>query len=265
MDILVYYLKKIIALFRKQRINVLYNSDNILVINKQYDMKINSNKENEVTVQTLLKRQYPSLANERLFHEFYFPHRLDYATSGLMCIPKNKEACKAISSAFINRESKKYYVAILRGLLSKEVIDVNIAIGEDVREPDIQKMCTADSKYCIKSRSARTIFVTLDKGLFGNYPATKVLIRPVTGRRHQIRVHCSYLGHTIVGDYTYSNRKDTVPCRMFLHSLRLVLPNSIEPIDVESSDPFTGMKEWRIVKNINNVDNVTYDKFEDFL
>lgn len=81
-------------------------------------------------------------------------------------------------------------------------------------------MCTADSKYCIKSRAARTIFVTLDKGSFDDYPATKVLIRPVTGRRHQIRTHCSYLGHTIVGDYTYSNRKDVKPSRMFLHSLR---------------------------------------------
>lgn len=80
-------------------------------------------------MQTLLKQQFPSLANNKLFHEFYFPHRLDYATSGVMCIPTNKESCRAVSNAFHNRKSKKYYVAIVRGLFSKEIVDLDMAIG----------------------------------------------------------------------------------------------------------------------------------------
>lgn len=77
-----------------------------------------------------MKEKFPHLTNEKLFHEFFFPHRLDYATSGILCIPKNKEACKTISEAFFKRSTKKYYVALVRGLLSKNVVDVNIPIGK---------------------------------------------------------------------------------------------------------------------------------------
>ncbi|KAJ8944484.1 hypothetical protein NQ314_009468 [Rhamnusium bicolor] len=126
-------------------------------------------------------------------------------------------------------------------------------------------MCTVDSKFCMTSRTAKTIFLVLEEGLYDNYPATKILIRPVTGRRHQIRIHCSFLGHTIVGDYTYSNRKDTKPFRMFLHSLRLVLPNSLEMIDVETSDPFLHIKNWKSIKKINDINLSSYNKFENHL
>jgi 23S rRNA-/tRNA-specific pseudouridylate synthase len=66
-----------------------------------------------------------------------------------------------------------------------------------------------------------------------------ILLKPITGRRHQLRVHLSELGFCIVGDYTYSQRSDISPPRMFLHAFRLVLPNSIENLDILTTDPFT--------------------------
>ena len=57
---------------------------------------------------------------------------------------------------------------------------------------------------------------------------TTVIMEPLTGRRHQLRVHCHSLGHTILGDYTYSDRSDTKPDRMYLHAYKIHLPNSIE-------------------------------------
>ena len=53
-------------------------------------------------------------------------------------------------------------------------------------------------------------------------------MEPLTGRRHQLRVHCHSLGHTVLGDYTYSDRSDTKPDRMYLHAYKIQLPNSIE-------------------------------------
>ena len=88
-------------------------------------------------------------------------------------------------------------------------------LGRDDSVTEIEKMCVQNN-----GRSARTLIVTLESGLFDCYPTTKVLVRPITGRRHQIRVHCSNIGHTIVGDYTYSNKKDVKPARMYLHALR---------------------------------------------
>lgn len=84
-------------------------------------------------------------------------------------------------------------------------------------------MCTADHECCTNPRNAHTRLVVLERGVYMSYPATKVLMLLVTGRRHQIRVHCSTIGHTIIGDYTYSDRKDTSPSRTFLHSYRYLL------------------------------------------
>lgn len=84
------------------------------------------------------------------------------------------------------------------------------------------KMCVEDDNECLAPRSAFTRLIVLERGLFAAYPASKVLLRPVTGRRHQLRVHCHHLGHTIVGDYTYSSGRDVDPDRTFLHALRLL-------------------------------------------
>lgn len=79
---------------------------------------------------------------------------------------------------------------------------------------------SCDENFYKNPKQSRSVIVVLEKGIFKNYPATKILILPVTGRRHQIRAHCAHLGHTIVGDFTYSNKKDVEPPRMYLHSLR---------------------------------------------
>ena len=55
-------------------------------------------------------------------------------------------------------------------------------------------------------------------------------MEPLTGRRHQLRIHCHSLGHTILGDYTYSDRSDTKPKRMYLHAYKIDLPNTLEGV-----------------------------------
>ena len=59
------------------------------------------------------------------------------------------------------------------------------------------------------------------------------------GRQHQLRVHTDYIGHTIVGDYTYSMRQDVQPPRMMLHAHRLAVDIHQEPLDLHTDDPFT--------------------------
>ncbi|KAL1492405.1 hypothetical protein ABEB36_010657 [Hypothenemus hampei] len=235
------------------RTKVLLSNEDLIILDKEPDFKINSNKIGEQTVQTFLKLNFPWLASEKLFHEFYFAHRLDYATSGILCIPKNKECCKVLSEAFSNKTTKKYYTALVRGLFSQLIVDVNIPIGNDKRETEIQKMCTLNEKaFCEKYRTAQTVITLLEEGTFNAYPATKILCRPITGRRHQIRVHCHYLGHTIIGDYTYSNKKDFTSSRMYLHAIRLILPESLGNIDISTSDPLTKVPQWKKITTIQS-------------
>jgi len=223
-------------------IQVVHDSFHYVVVNKHHDVIINhKDKNSRVTVEKQLERLYPDLVNPKLRMSFFFCHRLDYATSGILCIAKHKEACSAAAGAFSSRKSQKFYIALVRGHLSQNFLTVREGVGEDLRESFRGiRMAVASSPFCAQSwRKATTHMAVLERGYCWGYPATKILMRPIEGRRHQLRVHCSTVGHTIVGDYTYSSRRDVRPFRMFLHAYRLILPTRVESLDIVTPDPFT--------------------------
>lgn len=69
--------------------------------------------------------------NPKLKNEFTFVHRLDYATSGIVCLPINKAACKSASNGFQTRAIDKYYLAIVRGHLSQNSLQIDIGVGTE--------------------------------------------------------------------------------------------------------------------------------------
>ncbi|KAM7288580.1 RNA pseudouridylate synthase domain-containing protein 1 [Ixodes scapularis] len=222
----------------ERSICVLHLSPHFVVVDKPADVVINTQRPDEhpVTVETLLKRLHPELVDTGVHHSFRFCHRLDFSTSGVLCLALHKQSARSAQRAFHQRLAKKYYVAILEGHVRDDRVLVDSPIGEDERPQHSHKMCTADKDYCVSPRDAQTRLLVLWRGLLKGRPATKVLLRPVTGRRHQLRVHCASLGHTIVGDFTYG--EDASSRRMFLHACRLVLPTEVETLDVETPDPF---------------------------
>ncbi|XP_023346502.1 RNA pseudouridylate synthase domain-containing protein 1-like isoform X2 [Eurytemora carolleeae] len=177
---------------------------------------------------------------KRTGHGFYVIHRLDYSTSGVLLVGLNKKAASEAAKLFEKRETQKFYIALVRGHIQDPGLDINIPIGEDGRPESANvKMCSAKHSYCVKPRPSRTRCLVLERGLHNGQPASKVLLAPLTGRRHQLRVHMYEIGNTIVGDYTYSNRRDLSPYRMFLHAIRLRVESKLETIDVNTEDPFT--------------------------
>ncbi|XP_063225590.1 RNA pseudouridylate synthase domain-containing protein 1-like [Bacillus rossius redtenbacheri] len=249
-------------------LNILHKSTNFIVVNKDYDVVINSDDPSvEVSLQTQLHSVYPELVNHSLKHDFYFVHRLDYATSGVICVALNKRACSDATACFSARRARKYYVALVRGHVAWESARMDEAIGADGREgggSGSHRMCVASSPHCESPRPASTRAVVAQRGLYDGAPATKLLLRPITGRRHQLRVHCASAGHTIVGDYTYSDRTDVAPYRMFLHALRLVLPIKSEPLDIRTDDSFTSHDPrnlWIPIETVNTMDT-SFEKLD---
>ncbi|XP_060841685.1 RNA pseudouridylate synthase domain-containing protein 1-like isoform X2 [Rhopalosiphum padi] len=234
-------------------VEIVYKSKDFIIVNKPEDIFTNNHNKARPSLDVLLGKKYPHLVNSKLEHSFYFVHRLDFVTSGILCIALNKQACAKASGAMQKRISRKYYIALVRGHVSKDHLELTNSIGYCAREVDgNRKMCTIDEECCTEPRDAHTRLIVLERGVYMSYPATKVLLQLVTGRRHQIRVHCSTIGHTIIGDYTYSDRKDTSPCRTFLHSYRLEL--GVDGINVQTNDPFTKAKLndlWIPVEYIN--------------
>jgi 23S rRNA-/tRNA-specific pseudouridylate synthase len=223
-------------------ISILYQTSDFLVINKRFDLKVNSNDPvDTVTVATLLGAFHPSLVDVHAEHGFRFVHRLDYATSGCLCIALTKKGARWGNTAFAKRYVMKHYLALVRGLLdpdSQTSLTISLPIGHDSSIVDVHRMCTTDKVSCVNPRDANTTVVLLEHGSYDGQPVSKVLLVPHTGRTHQLRVHCSAIGHCIVGDYTYSDRTDVMPYRMMLHAYHLVVPMKRERIDVTAPDPF---------------------------
>lgn len=118
---------------------------------------------------------------------------------------------------------------------------------------------------CISTPFSSAVSRVLSHRL-SDYPATKVLLKPLTGRRHQLRLHLSHMGHTIVGDFTYSNRRDVWPYRMFLHAHRLVVPSPFDHIDVKTKDPFTPedpRNKWVPIETLNTLTEETYERMKE--
>lgn len=265
-------------------IRVLHRSAHFLVVEKPADLVINTQKTDEhpVTVETLLRRQLPELVDPAVQHGFRFCHRLDFATSGVLCLALTRPAASAAQEAFgpPSRLARKCYVALLEGHVPlapnsdgrPSGIEVDLAVGEDGRQGNRHKMCMANEGHCTSPREARTRLLVLRRGFFHARPASQVALSLLTGRRHQLRVHCAALGHPVVGDTTYGGTDAAQHDRMYLHAWALRLPTHLEVINVDTGaeQPFRRLPTWRdcpgdaIVnagRNLGTVDKV-FEQFE---
>lgn len=77
-----------------------------------------------------MKALHPELAVPKLAHDFYFIHRLDYATSGLLCIALQKHAATQASRCFSTRVVQKFYIAIVRGHIALNMFQIQAPIGK---------------------------------------------------------------------------------------------------------------------------------------
>jgi 23S rRNA pseudouridine1911/1915/1917 synthase len=120
-------------------------------------------------------------------------HRLDRATSGLMVVAKTQKALSILTKHFHKRLVKKLYLAVVEGCLKEDAGSIIAPIGQDeTRRPP--RWVMEEGKY------AETRFRVRER----RPGATLVELEPVTGRTNQLRIHCAYIGHPIIGDAVYN-------------------------------------------------------------
>lgn len=135
-------------------------------------------------------------------------HRLDCLTSGIMLLAIGIEAQRELSRQFHDRKIDKQYIAIVHGVLSQQQGVIDIPMRGD---PDDRPRQIVDYKQGKASTTQWSVLSVDDN-------RTRLLLKPVTGRTHQLRVHCSAIGHTIVGDTLYGDEKEKQEGRMLLHA-----------------------------------------------
>jgi 23S rRNA pseudouridine1911/1915/1917 synthase len=146
-------------------------------------------------------------------------HRLDKETSGLILLAKNDNAHHWLQDQFRLRQVEKTYLALVDGAPPTPSGRVDAAIG---RDPSHRKQMAVLPLG--KGRESVSEYKTLEK--FAHH--TLLEFRPHTGRTHQIRLHCAFIGCPIVGDKVYGRKNPTVEIkRHFLHAakLKIILPN----------------------------------------
>jgi tRNA pseudouridine32 synthase/23S rRNA pseudouridine746 synthase len=166
-------------------------------------------------------------------------HRLDMATSGLMVIARGPETQRKLSHAFEIREVSKSYEAIVSGVLQAEVTD------SAERWQDIQMPLLIDWPNRPKSKvdwehgkPSHTQWRVMGSAL-GN--ATRVELKPITGRTHQLRLHMMAIGHAILGDALYAPPEvQAQSSRLLLHAriLRFKHPVTAKWMVFENKVPF---------------------------
>lgn len=181
-------------------LNVIYEDNDIIVINKPKGMVVhpaNGNPDGTLVnaVMNLCKDSLSGIGGEI---RPGIVHRLDKDTSGAIIVAKNDKAHVALSEQLKNHEVKKTYIALVRGIIKENEATINMPIArskKDRKKMDVDK----DGKEAI------THFKVL--GRYKN-KYTLLQINLETGRTHQIRVHLSHIGYPIIGDEVYSNGKN---------------------------------------------------------
>jgi tRNA pseudouridine32 synthase / 23S rRNA pseudouridine746 synthase len=156
-------------------------------------------------------------------------HRLDQATSGLMLFARGAQAQRRLSMAFEARAVAKQYVAVVHGSVTGAQGEIAAPLIIDWPNRPRQIVSPEHGK------PALTRWRVLERAS----ERSLLLLEPVTGRSHQLRVHLQSIGHPIVGDTLYAD--EPMPFdRMLLHASRLVLahPASGQTLVFESAPEF---------------------------
>ncbi len=179
-------------------IEILYEDEDIIVVNKPKDMVVHpaiGNATGTLVNAVLGKHELSNVNGE--FRPGII-HRLDKDTTGVLVIAKNNYAHQTIAEQIKNRTTKKIYIALVRGLIKENNGVIDMPIGRHLT--DRKKMAVVKN-----GKKALTNFKVLKRYEEGY---TLVEIELKTGRTHQIRVHMSHIGYSVVGDTVYSNGKN---------------------------------------------------------
>lgn len=208
-------------------LDIIYEDDYLLVVNKPAGMLSVPGKETADSVYSRIRHLYPDATGPLVVH------RLDMATSGLLLIAKTKEVHQNLQAQFSNHSIKKRYTALLEGIVSDEEGTIVLPLCLNPLDRPRQIVDKEHGKPAI----------TRYRVLARTESQTLVAFYPLTGRTHQLRVHSAHslgLHCPIKGDELYGSKAD----RLYLHaeSLEFTHPVSKEKVTIEVKADFT--QQW---------------------
>lgn len=220
-------------------LEILYHDNELIAINKPAGLLVHRSRIDVRATEFAIQR-----LRDQIGRPVYPVHRIDRPTSGVLLFAFCSDIARAICQQFERREIDKQYEAIVRGhspingrtdeaLVERKDATDQVSIADPKPQPAITEYSTIQSWTIPYST--------------GKYPTSRyshVLIKPLTGRRHQIRRHFNHLAYPIIGDTTHGDRRHNRLFREVLGVNRLLLvatrmsfchPESGRSIEIEAS------------------------------
>ena len=203
-------------------LQILYSDDEVVVIDKPTSLL-------SVPGRTSDKQDCVLQRLEQIGLNVLVVHRLDRDTSGVLLFARNSTAQSKLNRAFAERRVLKRYEAFVTGTVSDPEGRVDLPLRKDMKS-QLPPRYVVDHDH---GKPAQT-----DWKIVGNVEGdSRLSLRPLTGRSHQLRVHCQSIGHPIVGDPIYGTKQAD---RLMLHAVELTFPHPTDDaiLTVRSECPF---------------------------
>ena len=210
--------------FSHPRIKIVYEDDDILVVNKGYGLlSVGTDSIKEGTAYSIL-REYLKRKDQR--NKIFIVHRLDQHTSGLMMFAKNTQAKETMQHNWNNMVLERRYNAIIRGRMEPAEGEIRSYLTEN----------SAHEVYSTQNPEEGQLAVTRYRTVGHRGPYTLLELNLATGRKNQIRVHLKDSGHPIVGDRRYGSDESPIH-RLALHARTLRFVHPVTRRDMNFSCP----------------------------
>jgi len=206
---------------------IIENNDDFIVLNKNSGISVQGGTKSKKNLTDIF-------AKSKIFQNSkpFSVHRLDKDTSGVFIMAKNREMAQLLTSLFRLRKVHKTYLAICNGEIEKIKGNLN---NDLVRYENNRKII----------EKAETFFKVIDK----NNKSTLLKMKPITGRKHQLRKHLFMIGHSIVGDKKYNSQNNTksIGKNLMLHSyeIKFMINNKKYTFRASLPDYFKNMLKIR--------------------
>lgn len=176
-------------LFKKFDLNIVYEDDNILVVNKPTNIEVVSENTDEQTLTTILQKTYSFIAP---------CHRLDRNTSGLILFAKTQASLDILLQKFKAKEIKKFYRCTVYGIPKKDFDTIEAYLFKDTKKSMVYISDVPKPGY----KKIITSYKVLERNAQNNTSVLRVELE-FSGRTHQIRAHLAHIGFPIIGDGKY--------------------------------------------------------------
>lgn len=184
--------------------SIVSDTADFVILNKPAGLACHGGSGVSASVIDIMRTQYPDLQ---------LAHRLDKETSGCLALPKKRAALLQLNRAIQEKLVDKYYLCIVEGVWPKHKQKITLPLRK-------LELANGDRRVVVDSNDGKPA-TTLVRRIACDKEYSLLAIKLITGRTHQIRVHCAANGHPIVGDQKYGENKGAD--RLYLHAVQLGL------------------------------------------